>query len=332
LKEQAVLPAINLHAPSQSKPSQRQTVEVSVVVPAYNEEQNLGELYRRLRGVLDRIEGSSEMIFVDDGSTDGTRALLEGLAEQDPSLILVELARNAGQHAAVLAGFQVSRGRVVVTIDADLQNPPEEIPRLLAKIAEGYDVVGGVRQGRKDSWPRLAASRLVQAFSTHDGSAIADYGCMLRAYRREVVRRVLRWREHSLFIPALAERFTRKVAEVPVAHEERHAGRSRYGVFRLMRLGFDFLTGFSLLPVQLVTLFGIFTACAGLSFAVFLFARRLFVGPEVEGVFTLFAILFLFVGALFVAVGVVGEYVARIYNEVRRRPLYVIESIRRSSH
>jgi undecaprenyl-phosphate 4-deoxy-4-formamido-L-arabinose transferase len=142
---------------------------------------------------------------------------------------------------------------------------------------------------------------------------------------------VLRWREHSLFIPALAERFTKRVADVPVAHDERQFGRSRYSGLRLMRLGFDFLTGFSVFPVQLVTLFGIFTALAGLSFAVFLFARRLFVGPESEGVFTLFAILFLFVGALFVAVGVVGEYVARIYNEVRRRPLYVIESIHRRS-
>jgi undecaprenyl-phosphate 4-deoxy-4-formamido-L-arabinose transferase len=318
-----------LHVTPESKPSPRRQVDVSVVVPAYNEEANLREFHRRLRAVLDQLGRSCELIVVDDGSTDGSRALLEELGGQDADLILVELARNAGQHAAVLAGFQVSRGKVVVTIDADLQNPPEEIPKLLAKIAEGYDVVGGARQGRKDSWLRLAASRMVRLLSARSGTFVGDYGCMLRAYRREIVRRVLRWREHSLFIPALAERFTKRVAEVPVAHEERHAGRSRYGVFRLMRLGFDFLTGFSVLPVQLVSLFGICTAFAGLSFGVFLFLRRVFVGPEVEGVFTLFAILFLFIGALFVAIGVVGEYVARIYNEVRRQPLYVIESIRR---
>ena len=301
---------------------------MSVVVPVYNEAESLRELHQRLRAVLEGVGEPWEVLYVDDGSTDSSREVIEAIGADDPGVILVELAHNAGQHGAVLAGFQVSRGKVVVTLDADLQNPPEEIPKLLAKVAEGYDVVGGVRQGRKDSWSRLAASRLVRAAS---GPGATDYGCMLRAYRREIVQRVLRWREHSLFIPALAARFTKRVAEVPVAHEERHFGRSRYNTFRLMRLGFDFLTGFSVLPEQLVTLFGIFTALAGMSFAVFLFLRRLFVGPEVEGVFTLFAILFLFVGALFVAVGVVGEYVARIYNEVRRRPLYVIESIRRGS-
>ena len=319
--------------PATSEPNRplRRGVDVSVVVPVFNEEASLRDLHRRLRAVLEPVAESWEVIYVDDGSTDASRDVLEELGRDDPALILVELAHNAGQHGAVLAGFQVSRGRVVVTIDADLQNPPEEIPKLLAKVAEGYDVVGGVRQRRKDSWARLAASRMVRALSSGGGPAAADYGCMLRAYRREIVQRVLRWREHSLFIPALAARFTKRVAEVPVAHEERQFGRSRYNMFRLMRLGFDFLTGFSVLPLQLVTLFGILTALAGLSFAIFLFLRRLFVGPEVEGVFTLFAILFLFIGALFVAIGMVGEYVARIYNEVRRRPLYVIESIRRRS-
>src|SRR2546423_3876694 len=322
---------MTLQATSEPTRPLRREVGISVVVPVFNDEGSLRELHRRLRAVLDQIQDSSEVIYVDDGSTDGSREVLEELGREDPGLILVELAHNAGQHGAVLAGFQVSRGKVVVTMDADLQNPPEEIPKLLAKVAEGYDVVGGVRQRRKDSWPRLAASRMVRELSARGGAAAMDYGCMLRAYRREIVQRVLRWREHSLFIPALAARFTRRVAEVPVAHEERQFGRSRYNVLRLMRLGFDFLTGFSVFPVQLVTPFGIFTALAGLSFGVFLFMRRLFVGPESEGVFTLFAILFLFVGALFVAVGVVGEYVARIYNEVRRRPLYVIESIRRRS-
>ncbi len=304
-------------------------IAVSVVVPVYNEEASLRELHARIGRVLDGIAGATEIVYVDDGSTDATREVLDELGAGDARLVAVELAHNAGQHAAVLAGFQVSRGQTVVTIDADLQNPPEEIPKLLAKIAEGFDVVGGIRQGRRDSWVRLLASRAVRAFNPKSAASNVDYGCMLRAYRREIVQRVLRWREHSLFIPALAERFTKRVAQVPVAHDERHFGDSRYGVFRLMRLGFDFLTGFSLLPVQLVTLFGIAVAFAGLSFGVFLFLRRLFVGPEVEGVFTLFAILFLFVGALFVAIGVVGEYVARIYTEVRRRPLYVIESIRR---
>jgi len=315
-------------SPGESRPQPRE-VAVSVVVPVFNEASSLRELHQRLRAVLEQAGQSWEVVYVDDGSTDASRDVLEELGRDDPGVILVELAHNVGQHGAVLAGFQVSRGKIVVTIDADLQNPPEEIPKLLAKMAEGFDVVGGVRQRRRDSWARLAAARMVRAVSARGGSASSDYGCMLRAYRREIVQRVLRWREHSLFIPTLAERFTKRVAEVPVAHVERQFGSSRYGLVRLMRLGFDFLTGFSLLPVQLVTLFGIAIALAGLGFAIFLFLRRVFVGPEVEGVFTLFAILFLFIGALFVAVGIVAEYVARIYNEVRRRPLYVIESIRR---
>ncbi len=322
---------MSLRATTQTSRPPHREIGVSVVVPVYNEEAGLRELHSRLAPVLGAVGETFEVVYVDDGSTDGSRAILEEIRTADCAVTVVELAHNAGQHGAVLAGFQVSRGGVVVTLDADLQNPPEEIPKLLDKIREGYDVVGGVRQGRRDSWPRLLASRLARSFSTGGQTESMDYGCMLRAYRREIVQRVLRWREHSLFIPALAARFTKRVAEVPVAHEERRFGRSRYDTLRLMRLGADFLTGFSILPVQLVSLFGIFTAFLGVAFGVFLFLRRLFVGPEVEGVFTLFAILFLFVGALFVAIGVVGEYVARIYIEVRRRPLFVIESVRRGS-
>src|SRR4029079_12585884 len=171
---------MGLRATSESKPPLSRSVAVSVVVPVVNEEASLRELHGRLRSVLDGLGDASEVVYVDDGSTDGSREVLEELGRGDPALILVELAHNAGQHGAVLAGFQVSRGKIVVTLDADLQNPPEEIPKLLAKMAEGYDVVGGVRQGRKDSWPRLAASRLVRAVSSRSGPASSDYGCMLR--------------------------------------------------------------------------------------------------------------------------------------------------------
>lgn len=300
---------------------------LSVVIPVYNEEQSLPELHRRLREVLAGVAEPAEIIFVNDGSTDRSPELLEEIRRADPGVTVVELAYNCGQHAAVLAGFQVSRGEVVVTLDADLQNPPEEIPKLLEKVREGFDVVGGVRQSRNDPLARRLISRVVRGFSKR----ATDYGCMLRAYRRGVVRRVLKCRERSLFIPALAATLARRVTEVPVAHQERKFGRSRYGAFRLMRLGFDLLTGFSVLPIQVLSVFGILTAFAGLAFGMFLFMRRLYLGPELEGVFTLFAILFIFLGAVFVAIGVVGEYVARIYIEVRRRPLYTIDSIRRGS-
>ena len=300
---------------------------LSVVVPVFNEEDSLPELHRRLGAVLDAVPDPGEIVFVNDGSSDRSGELLEEIQTSDPRVTVVELAYNAGQHAAVLAGFQISRGDVVVTLDADLQNPPEEIPKLLEKIRDGFDVVGGVRQGRKDPLARKALSALARLVSRGG----TDYGCMLRAYRRDVVRRILRCRERSLFIPALAATLARRVIEVPVAHEERRFGASRYSVLRLMRLGFDWLTAFSVLPIQIVSVFGILTAVAGLAFGVYLFIRRLYVGPEVEGVFTLFAILFIFLGAVFVAIGVVGEYVARIYIEVRRRPLYMIESVRRGS-
>src|SRR5262249_14641303 len=299
---------------------------LSVVVPVFDAEASLPSLYRRLGAVVDLLAEPSEIVFVNDGSTDRSSDFLDEIRKSDPRVTVVDLAYNSGQHAAVLAGFQVSRGHVVVTLDADLQNPPEEIPKLLDKIRDGFDVVGGVRQQRNDALARKALSGLGRAFA----NGATDYGCMLRAYRRDVVQRVLRCRERSLFVPALAVTLARRVTEVPVAHEQRRFGHSRYSTLRLVRLGFDWLTGFSVLPVQLVSIFGIVTAITGLAFGLYLFVRRLYVGPEVAGVFTLVAILLVVLGGVFMAIGVVGEYVVRIYIEVRRRPLYMIDSVRRN--
>lgn len=307
----------------------RTGVAVSVVVPVYDEAESLPELHRRVRAVLDRIGEPAEIVFVNDGSRDGSGRVLEAIRVSDPTVTVVDLAYNSGQHAAVLAGFRVSRGEVVVTLDADLQNPPEEIPKLLAKVREGYEVVGGIRQGRRDPWLRRLASSLVRWIGGASEDGPVDYGCMLRAYDRKIVRRLLRCRERSPFLPMLARSLSSRATDVPVAHEARRFGRSRYDALRLLRLGFDFITGFSILPIQLISLFGILTAAAGSSFGLYLFLRRLVGGPEANGVFTLFAVLFLFIGALFVALGVIGEYVARIYAEVRGRPLYTIESVRR---
>jgi len=299
---------------------------LSVVVPVFDEEENLVELHRRLGAVLDTVPQPSEIVFVNDGSRDRSGALLEMIQQSDRRVTVVDLAYNSGQHAAVLAGFQISRGDAVVTLDADLQNPPEEIPKLLDQIREGYEVVGGIRQGRKDPLTRKMLGRLVRTFSKDE----SDYGCMLRAYRRDVVQRILQCRERSLFIPALAAQLARRVTGVPVAHDERRFGRSRYSGLRLMRLGFDWLTGSSTLPIQLVTLFGIVTAFVGLALAGAIVTRVLPTDPGLRTVSALLTILFTLLGAVFVAIGVVGEYVARIYIEVRSRPLYVIESVRRA--
>jgi undecaprenyl-phosphate 4-deoxy-4-formamido-L-arabinose transferase len=299
--------------------------ELSVVVPVYNEAATLTDLHARLGRTFKDMGRPWEVIFVDDGSTDRSADVLRALHAQDPAVRVVRFNRNYGQHAAVFAGMERARGDVVITLDADLQNPPEEIPTLLRRLEDGFDVVGGARVSRRDAWFRRSASRLVnRATSAIVGVPMTDYGCMLRAYRRSVVDQIVACQEISRFIPALANTFATAVAEVPVAHAPRREGRSRYGLLRLLRLNMDLMTGFSLLPIQAVSLAGVIVAALGLGFAVFLGLRRLLVGPEVEGVFTLFAILFFFVGLQILALGLIGEYVGRIYQEVRRRPRYTV--------
>lgn len=302
--------------------------DLSVVIPLYNEAVTIDRLHNRLSSTLESLGRSYEIIYVDDGSTDGTPELLRRLQLRDPSVRVIVFNRNYGQHAAVVAGFERATGEVIVTLDGDLQNPPEEIPKLLAKIKEGYDVVGGWREGRRDSLIRRGLSYMVnQLTSMIVGVKMRDYGCMLRAYRREVVERICQCQEISSFIPVLANSFAGSVAEIPVAHSPRRSGHSKYTPFRLLRLNFDLLTGFSLLPIQVVSFAGIVISFLGLGFALFLGVRRLMVGPEVEGVFTLFAILFFFVGLQILALGLIGEYIGRIYMEVRRRPRYVVKEI-----
>ena len=300
--------------------------EISVVIPVFNEEDNLRELGERLIRTLTAMGRPFEIIFVDDGSTDRSWQLLTDLNEQYPQYIrALQFHRNFGQHQAIFAGFQAARGRVMVTLDADLQNPPEEIPRLVAKLDEGYDTVGGWRENRRDSVFRRLPSQLVNhVMSRVTGVKLRDYGCMLRAYRREVVDSINRCQESSSFIPALANLFSHRVAEIPVGHAERERGKSKYSLIKLLRLNFDLMTGFSNLPIHLVGFMGVTIALLGFFLGLFLFIRRIFVGPEVEGVFTLFAILFVFVGLNTLGLALIGEYVGRIYREVRGRPRFVI--------
>jgi undecaprenyl-phosphate 4-deoxy-4-formamido-L-arabinose transferase len=297
-----------------------------VVIPVFNEEDNLRELGERLIRTLTGMGRPYEIIFVDDGSTDGSWEILSDLNRHYPQNIrALQFHRNFGQHQAIFAGFQAARGKVMVTLDADLQNPPEEIPRLVAKIDEGYDTVGGWRENRQDSIFRRLPSQLVNTvMSRVTGVKLRDYGCMLRAYRREVVDSINQCQESSSFIPALANLFSQRVAEIPVGHAERERGKSKYGVIKLLRLNFDLMTGFSNLPIHLVGFMGVTIALLGLFFGLFLIIRRIFVGPEVGGLFTLFAILFVFVGLNTLGLALIGEYVGRIYREVRGRPRFVI--------
>jgi undecaprenyl-phosphate 4-deoxy-4-formamido-L-arabinose transferase len=304
-------------------------VKVSVVVPVYNEEGNLPELLRRLTAVMDGRGEPYEIILVNDGSRDGSLAILKDWAGKRPDRIrALDLSRNFGQHQAILAGLRDVTGDVAVTLDADLQNPPEEIPKLLAKVAEGYDVVGGVRRGRQDSLFRRAASLAVNKMTVAiTRMKLTDFGCMLRAYARDVVDEINQCDEATTFLPALGQSFARRPTEVEVAHAPRTAGASAYSLYRLIRLNFDLMTGFSVVPLQLVSLIGTLVALGGIAFGLFLFVRRLIVGAEVEGVFTLFAILFAVLGIAMLGLGIVGEYVGRIYQQVRGRPRFRVRAV-----
>jgi len=227
---------------------------------------------------------------------------------------------------ALFAGFQSCQGDIIITIDGDLQNPPEEIPKLVHKMEEGYEVVATYRKIRHDSLFRRFASNIVNKITSRlVGVKLKDYGCMLRAYSRPVIDHINMCSESSSFIPALANTFARKIVEIEVAHAERKMGQTKYSIFRLLRLNFDLMTSFSLLPIQFIGVLGSIIAALGLLFAVFLIIRRLIVGPELEGTFTLFGILFFFIGIQIFALGIIGEYIGRIYQEVRRRPRFIIK-------
>jgi undecaprenyl-phosphate 4-deoxy-4-formamido-L-arabinose transferase len=300
--------------------------DFSLVIPVFNEEAVLPELFQRLYPEMDRLRRPYQVVFVDDGSRDRSAALLRIQYQQRPEVTRVVLLKaNCGQHNAIIAGFRYADGRQVITLDADLQNPPEEIPRLVAKLEEGYDTVGGWRENRRDSLFRRLPSQLVNyIMSRVTGVKLRDYGCMLRAYRREVIDSINQCQESSSFIPALANLFSHQVAEIPVGHAERERGQSKYSLIKLLRLNFDLITGFSNLPIHLVGFMGVTIAFLGLVFGLLLLIRRIFVGPEVEGVFTLFAILFVFVGLNTLGLALIGEYVGRIYREVRQRPRFII--------
>ena len=304
------------------------TPYLSIVVPVYNEEGNLENLMGRLYPVLKGMGRPFEIIFTDDGSRDRSLEILKRLAGSHPEVRVIEFNGNFGQHMAILAAFEISRGEIVVTLDADLQNPPEEIPKLVAEMEKGHDVVGTIRMKRQDTFFRKSASRLVNMTTRKmTGMKMTDYGCMLRAYHRNVVDNINRCGEASTFIPALAQTFASSPSEISVAHAERSEGESKYSLYKLVRLNFDLMTGFSVVPLQLFALTGLVTSLGAVAFAVFLLVRRFVVGAEVEGVFTLFAILFFFLGITIFGIGIVGEYVGRIYQEVRRRPRYVVRRL-----
>ena len=303
--------------------------EISVIIPIYNEEAGLQTLFDRLYPALDALGSCYEVVFINDGSRDRSAAMLRSQFQVRPDVTrVVLLATNAGQHMAIMAGFEHCRGHIIVTLDADLQNPPEEIGHLVAKMREGYDYVGSIRKDRQDTAFRRNASRAMNRFRERiTRIKMSDQGCMLRAYSRPIIDAINSCREVSTFIPALAYSFAQRPTEIEVAHEERHAGESKYSLYSLIRLNFDLMTGFSLVPLQAFSMVGIVIALLSALFVVFLAVRRLIVGPEAEGLFTLFGIVFFLMGIVLFGVGLIGEYVGRIYLQVRHRPRYLVDAV-----
>jgi undecaprenyl-phosphate 4-deoxy-4-formamido-L-arabinose transferase len=303
--------------------------ELSVVIPVYNEEEGLPALFDRLYPALDKLGRSYEIVFTNDGSTDRSAGLLREQFQKRPDVTRVILFNgNFGQHMAIMAGFERCRGTRVVTLDADLQNPPEEIGNLMAEMDKGFDYVGTIRRQRQDTAFRRHASRAMNRLReriTH--IKMTDQGCMLRAYSRDIVDAINASRDVSTYIPALAYSFSQNPTEIEVGHEERFAGESKYSLVKLIQLNFDLVTGFSRVPLQIFSLAGIAISLLSIAFVVFLAIRRIIVGPEVEGVFTLFGIAFFLIGVTLFGIGLLGEYVGRIYEQVRERPRYLIQAV-----
>ncbi|MCF8166471.1 MAG: glycosyltransferase [Rhodoferax sp.] len=306
---------------------------LSVVIPVYNEEDGLQALFDRLYPALDVMASKRniayEVMFVNDGSKDRSAGILAKQVELRPDVTRAVLFHsNFGQHMAIMAGFEYSRGEYIITLDADLQNPPEEIDALVNELLQGHDYVGTIRADRRDSFFRKFASRAMNHLREKiTRITMTDQGCMLRGYSRRIVDLVRQCNESNTFIPALAYTFASNPTEITVKHEERFAGESKYSLYQLIRLNFDLVTGFSVMPLQIFSILGMLLAMAAGSLFIYLLIRRFVLGAEVEGVFTLFALTFFLIGVMLFGLGLLGEYIGRIYQQVRERPRYVVQTV-----
>lgn len=310
-----------------SEAKKSSTPEISIVIPVFNEEENIETLCHRLFKTMDAVKRSYELIIVDDGSNDKTPQMLRDIFKKRSDVLrVVTFNGNYGQYVAILAGFEHVRGEIVVTLDADLQNLPEEIPNLLVKIDEGHDLVGSYRSKRHDNWFRTIASRIINFIREKTtGIKMRDHGCMLRAYRRFIIDEVVKTRETSTFITALAQKFAGNPIDIPVTHEERAAGNSKYNLYKLIRITFDLMTGFSLVPLQMFTMVGmVISSASGIYFLVELFKK---VVTHHHGYGLHFAFVFLLLSVIILGIGLLGEYLGRAYFAVCEHPRFVVRDI-----
>ena len=314
-------------------PFNNNTPRLSVIIPVYNEEEGLNALFDRLYPALDQVASqftlSYEIILINDGSKDRSAAILAMQYEKRPDVTRVVLfANNFGQHMAIMAGFEYGHGEYIITLDADLQNPPEEIGKIVRQLEGGHDYVGTIRENRQDSWFRKNASRAMNHLRDKmTRITMTDQGCMMRGYHRRIINLVSQCQEANTFIPALAYTFANNPIEITVKHEERFAGESKYSLYQLIRLNFDLVTGFSVMPLQIFSIMGMLLAGASGALFLLILVRRFVLGAEVEGVFTLFALTFFLIGVMLFGLGLLGEYIGRIYQQVRHRPRYMVSAV-----
>ncbi|MFQ5885634.1 MAG: glycosyltransferase family 2 protein [Anaerolineae bacterium] len=310
-------------------------IRLSVIIPLFNEEENIEPLYSRLKETLGGFGGDCEIIMVDDGSTDRSFEILKGLQAQDPLLRVVRLRRNFGQTPAFAAGFDYARGEVIVTLDADLQNDPADIPALLAEIEEGYDVVSGWRVERKDPFlsrrlPSIVANLLISQVT---GVRLHDYGCSLKAYRREVIENIDLYGELHRFIPALASWMGIALTEVPVSHQERRFGRSKYGLSRTVKVLLDLLTvrfllSYSTRPIHIFGSLGLLASSVGIIMGLYLTGVKFLLHQDIGSrPLLLLAVLLVVIGAQVITMGLLGELVVRTYHEARDKPTYAVREV-----
>jgi undecaprenyl-phosphate 4-deoxy-4-formamido-L-arabinose transferase len=307
-------------------------IDVSVVIPVYNEEDGLPSLFSRLYAAMDVLASakqlSYEVVFINDGSRDRSAAMLTEQYRLRPDVTRVVLFNgNYGQHMAILAGFERTQGEMIITLDADLQNPPEEIGNIVDAMLAGHDYVGTIRKNRQDSaWRRYASRAMNRLREKITRIKMTDQGCMMRGFSRHIISLINQCHEVNTFIPALAYTFAQRPIEIEIGHEERLAGESKYSAYKLMRLNFDLVTGFSVVPLEMFSMAGLALSLLSAAFVVLLAVRRIFLGSEAEGVFTLFGILFFLMGVALFGIGLLGEYIGRIYQQVRQRPRFVVQA------
>lgn len=298
---------------------------ISIVIPVFNEEENLEELNKRLSVVCDSFDENFEIIYVDDGSSDKSLDIIKKFCDHSKGIHFISFYRNFGQHAAVMAGFQNALGDIIMTMDADLQNPPEEIPKMLVKIKEGYDIVAGKRINRKDKLLRKLPSYFMnKIISSLTGVELSDYGCMMRAYRRDIISKLIQYGEKSLYIPAFTSWLSNNSIEIPIKHDFRFAGKTKYSLLTLLRQAFDLITAYTLVPIQIIGISGIILFFIGIFLFIYLMYYRLFVGTT-NPLTSFIAILIFLSGSILFSIGVISEYLVRLYKEIRKMPLYILK-------